>query len=428
MGDRHAVSHLDDHGGRRRIAGLSQAGCVPWPDEPEGVRMIVVDVLIVLLLVAAVVAGIRRGFFASIGTLVGLAVGAFAAYWLMPHVSAWVPTPEWRGVAVVGTAVGLLFIGGALGAAAGAVLRSGADKLKLRGIERFLGGVASLAAAVFALALVSPAIAVAGVPILSAAVGSSSVLRVIDAVTPAPIDAALAELRGAVLDDGLPQLGELLGPATVDPAPPIALDDPELARAAASVARVSGTAYACGRSSTGSGFVIAADRVVTNAHVVAGVETPVVELPGVAAREGRIVYFDPVDDLAVIAVDDLGAQPLAFSATLAAGTAAVVQGYPHGGPFTMVSAAVLSSGTATVPDIYDEAWSPREIYSLQAEVRPGNSGGPLLTEDGAVAGVVFARAENDPERGYAMTMAELTPVAAQAPSLSTAVSSGRCVG
>ncbi|MDW4571174.1 MarP family serine protease [Microbacterium sp. M3] len=389
--------------------------------------MIVVDVIVVLLLVGALVAGIQRGFFASIGTLAGLAAGAVAAFWLTPLVSAWVPSPVWRGPAVLLTAIGLVFGGAALGAAIGGALRSGADRLKLRGLERFLGGIASVVAAILALALVTPAIAVAGIPVISSAVASSSLLRGIEAATPDPVAAALAELRGAVLDDGLPGLGVLLGPGTAEPAPPVALDDPDLQRAAASVARVSGNAYACGRGSSGTGFVIAEDRVVTNAHVVAGVDTPIVELPGVAAREGRIVYFDPVDDLAVIAVDDLGAAALPVSPTLAAGEAAVVQGYPYGGPFTMVSAGVTSVGTATVPDVYDDSWNPREIYALQATVRPGNSGGPLLTGDGEVAGVVFARAEDDENLGYAMTMAELTPVAERAPSLGDTVSSGACV-
>ena len=140
------------------------------------------------------------------------------------------------------------------------------------------------------------------------------------------------------------------------------------------------------------------------------------------------MYFDPIDDLAVIAVDDLGADVLPFSPTLAPGDAAAVQGYPYGGPFTMVPAGVESVGTANVPDVYDESWNPREIYALDAVVRPGNSGGPLLTDDGAVAGVVFARAENDENLGYAMTMAELDPVAARAPSLSNTVSTGSCVG
>ena len=390
--------------------------------------MVVVDVVIVLLLVGACIAGVQRGFFASIGTFAGIAAGAFAAYWLTPLVSAWVPSPLWRGPAVIVAAIGLVFAGAAIGAAIGGALRSGADRLKLRGVERFLGGIASVLAAILALAFVAPAIAVAGIPVISSAVASSSILRGIEAATPDPVAAALAQLRGAVLEDSLPGLGQLLGPVTVDPAPPVALDDPELQRAAASVARISGTAYACGRGSAGSGFVIAEDRVVTNAHVVAGVDTPIVELPGVGAREGRIVYFDPIDDLAVIAVDDLGADVLPFSATLAAGEAAAVQGYPYGGPFTMVAAGVQSVGTASVPDVYDDSWNPREIYALDAVVRPGNSGGPLLTDDGAVAGVVFARAENDENLGYAMTMAELTPVAESAPSLSNTVSTGSCVG
>lgn len=390
--------------------------------------MVVVDVLVVLLLVGACIAGVRRGFFASIGMFAGLAAGAFAAFWLTPLVSAWVPSAVWRGPAVLLTAIGLVFAGAAVGAAIGAALRSGADRLKLRGVERFLGGIASAVAAILALALVAPAIAGAGVPVVSAAVASSNILRGIEAATPDPVAAALAQLRSAVLDDTLPGLGVLLGPGTADPAPPIALDDPELQRAAASVARVSGNAYACGRGSAGSGFVVAVDRVVTNAHVVAGVDTPIVELPGVPAREGRVVYFDPTDDLAVIAVDDLGAEALPFSPTLAAGDAAVVQGYPYGGPFTMVSAGVESVGTVNVPDVYEQSWNPREIYALQSTVRPGNSGGPLLTDDGAVAGVVFARAEDDENLGYAMTMAELTPVAERAPSLSDTVSTGSCVG
>lgn len=390
--------------------------------------MIVVDVLIVLVLLAGLVGGIRRGFFASIGTLAGIVAGGVAAFWITPLVSAWVPGPEWRGAAVLLSAAVLLVLGATIGSAIGTALRRGTDKLKLRAVERFFGGVASVAIAALVVALVAPAVTAVGVPGLSSAVASSRVVQAIDVLTPPVVDAALAELRSAALDDGLPSLGDLLAPGSASPEPPVALDDPELQRAAASVARVSGTAYSCGRSSTGSGFVVAPDRVVTNAHVVAGVETPIVELPGGSAREGRIVYFDPIDDLAVIAVDDLAAAPLPLTPTLAAGTSAAIQGYPLGGPFTMTSASVLSVGTVPVSDIYDTQSAPREIYSLQSAVRPGNSGGPLLTGDGAVAGVVFARAENDDTRGYAMTMAELTPVAERAATLTEPVASGACIG
>lgn len=389
--------------------------------------MSVVDVVLIVLLVLGLALGIGRGFTGSIGLLLGLVAGGAAAYWLVPLVNdAW-PWQQWRPLVVL-VATAVLIVGGAtLGALAGSALRRGVDRTPLRAIDRILGGVAGVVVAALAISLAGASIAATGTPVISSALSSSTVLRTIDRVTPAPVAAALAELRGFVLDEGLPALGDLLEvtPVTIQP---IDLADPEISQAAASVARVSGTAYACGRSSTGSGFVIGPDRVVTNAHVVAGVDQPVIELPGVPAREGRIVYFDPIDDLAVIAVDDLGVAALSFSPTLEAGAGAVVLGYPLGGPFTMTSAGVQSMGTAPVPDIYDESAAPREVYSLQAAVRPGNSGGPLVTDDGEVAGVVFARAENDPERGYAMTMAELAPVAEQAGSLSAAVSSGRCTG
>jgi S1-C subfamily serine protease len=281
-------------------------------------------------------------------------------------------------------------------------------------------------ATALSLSLIGSSVAATGTPVISTALASSQVLRTIDAITPRPVAEALARVRSAVLDDGLPQLGALLDLDVQPSAPPVALDDPVLAEAAASVARVSGIAHACGRGATGTGFVIAPDRVVTNAHVVAGVETPIVELPGRPAREGRIVYFDPIDDLALVAVDGLDARVLPIVAPLVPGTAAAIEGYPYGGPFTMVNAEVISAGLVPVPDIYEESLAPRDIYALAATVQPGNSGGPLLTAEGAVAGVVFARAEADADRGYAMTTTELDPVVAGASGWTDAVSSGRC--
>lgn len=390
--------------------------------------MSVVDIVLLLVLVGAIVAGATRGFVGSIGSLVGFFAGGAAAFWLVPVINdAW-PWQEWRPIVVLAS-IGLFLIGGAsLGAAIGTALRRGVDRTPLRALDRLLGAGVGLIASALALSLAGASLAATGIPIVATAVSSSTVLRTIDRVTPTPVSQGLAELRGLMLDEGIPRLGDLLTIGTAPNVPPVDLDDPELARAAASVARVSGTAYSCGTSATGSGFVIAPDRIVTNAHVVAGVDQPVVELPGLAAREGRIVYFDPIDDLAVIAVDGLGAPALPRSPTVPVGTSAAVQGFPLGGPFTMVSAGVLSVGTAPVPNIYGDGVAPREIYALQAVVRPGNSGGPLLTDAGEVAGVVFARAENDEDRGYAMTMAELDPVAAEAPGLTESVSSGRCIG
>jgi S1-C subfamily serine protease len=390
---------------------------------------IVLDVVLVLALVAALVAGVRRGLLASAGTLAGLVLGGLAAWWLVPVVGRMLPAGIDRGWATLVVVAVLLIGGAAIGAALGAALRRGADRVKLRGLDRALGGVVNVVVVALALSLAGQAVATTGMPVVSSAVGSSAVLRTIDDLTPRPVDETLAQVRSVVIDDGLPQLGALFDTMPAGPAaPPVNLDDPALSAAAQSVARIAGTAYSCGKSLTGTGFVVEDDRVVTNAHVVAGVDAPLVELPGRPAREGRVVYFDASADLAVIAVDDLDADPLSLAANLAAGDAGVVQGYPYGGPFTMGSASVRSVGTVLVPDIQGTGAYPRETYALTATVRPGNSGGPVLDAAGQVAGVVFARADDGSDIGYAMTTSPLAPVVAAASGLSEPVGTGACVG
>ncbi|MGC5222806.1 MarP family serine protease [Micromonospora sp. DT81.3] len=389
--------------------------------------MAAVDIVVLAILVIAVIIGVMRGLLASVGSLVGLAVGGLAAYWAVPLVNAAIPDAAWRGAAVLAVAVGLLLIGSAVGSAIGMALRRGVDKTKLRGLERLLGGAVSLTVAALAVSLAGQSLAATGMPFVASSVSSSRILTAIQDLTPRPLAATMAQLRGAA-EEGIPRLGQLLAPQLAPSIPDVALDEPALTAAAQSVARVSGVAFACGITASGSGFVVAPDRVMTNAHVVAGVDRPVVELPGREAREGRVVYFDPVDDIAVVAVDGLDATPLDVVPTLGVGSEAVVQGYPYGGPFTTGAARVLSVGMADVPDVYDESSSAREVYALAAQVRPGNSGGPLLSTTGQVAGLVFARAEGDDDLGYAMTPTEMSPVVDRLAELDAAVASGTCSG
>lgn len=390
--------------------------------------MTLLDLVLLVVLLIALAAGLGRGLLATLGGLVGLVLGGLAAFWAVPAVNDWVTTSQWRGPASVAVAVLLPVFGASLGAGLGRDLRRGVDRTSLRPLERLLGGVANVGVAALALSFVGNAVTATGTPGIASAVSSSAVLRTIEELTPPSVGRPLAQMRAMVLDDGLPRLNILLVPRQAPVVPAVDLDNAELEDAAQSVARISGIAYACGKSSTGSGFVVAPDRLVTNAHVVAGVDRPVVELPDSTALEGRVVYFDAVDDLAVIAVDGLAADPLDIAPNLAVGDRGVVQGYPYGGPFTSTSAGVLGVSTARVPDAYGAGGANREVYSLAAAVRPGNSGGPLLTTDGRVAGVIFARAESEPDIGYAMTNAELRPVAARAADLATPVSSGRCAG
>ncbi len=388
---------------------------------------IVFDVVLGVLLLFALIVGLRRGLLASLGSIIGLALGGLAAWWLMPWLSGVIPWPEWRSALVIGAGALLLVLGVFTGGTVGAVLRRRVDRIRLRPLDRVLGGALSVVVAALSMSLLGQSVSLAGVPGLSATVSASQVLRAIDALTPTPVSAALAQVRQSVIADGLPALGELieLGPE-IEASPEIDISDPVLAAAAEAVGRVSGTAYSCGETLTGTGFVIADDRVITNAHVVAGVSDPMVELPGRAAAEGTVVYFDPIIDLAIISVETSDAPVLELADQLQVGDAAIIDGYPYGGPFSSVSAVVRSVGTASVPDIYDQTSASREIYALQAAVYPGNSGGPLLTSAGEVAGLVFARADDGSEIGYAMTAAQLSGVVAGAAADDTEVSTGAC--
>lgn len=391
---------------------------------PEGPLL---DLLLVLLLVGYLVYGYLNGFVRSLGTIVGIAAGVVAAFFAVPLVGSWVPSPVWRIAATVAAAVGLVLAGHAAGAAVGHAIRRRVERTPLRVIDRVLGAAVTGVAAALVASVLAFSVGSLGVPLLSRAIATSAVLRAIDTLTPDPVQAFLAQLRSITIDEGLPRIFSAFGGAP--PAiPSIETNNPALAVAAQSVVRITGNAYACGQSQSGSGFVVSTDRVVTNAHVVAGVSEPVIELPSGEVLAGRVVYFDPLDDLAVIAVDGMSAAPLQLTVTLSPGSAAVVNGYPYGGPFTSTAAEVISVDTAQVDDIYGTSTSPREVYTLAADVREGNSGGPLLAESGAVTGVIFARSAESPTVGYAMTMAELTPVAAEAPSLGESVSSGECIG
>jgi S1-C subfamily serine protease len=193
----------------------------------------------------------------------------------------------------------------------------------------------------------------------------------------------------------------------------------------AAVLKVRGIAGSCSKQVEGSGFVYAPQRLMTNAHVVAGVRQPKVEVDG-QALPARVVLFDPARDVAVLYVPDLRRAPLGFAGQARASDSAVVAGYPQDGPFTAVAARVRNRQTARSPDIYSEGMVSREIYALRSVVRPGNSGGPLLSPDGRVYGVVFAAATDDPETGYALTAAQVRQDAQAGATATERVSTRGC--
>jgi S1-C subfamily serine protease len=387
----------------------------------------ILDLALVLTLLSYLIHGLRNGFLVTLGGIVGFAAGAVAAFVSVPIVNDLVEDSGWRLTAIVAAAVLLMILGHGLGTMVGRKIRSAVRISPLRAADRAVGGGVNVVVSALVMSMLAFSIGALGVPFVSQQLAESKVIRFIDGMTPTPLKMSMAQLRSAVIGEGIPTLLDGFGQSQPVAVPDTSTDTPALNKAAASVLKIAGTAYQCGQNQTGTGFVVSPGRVVTNAHVVAGVPEPVVEIPGGGALPGRIVYFDNQHDLAVLAVDGLRTAPLPLSSGLPAGSPAAFAGYPHGGPFQSKPATVQDIATVLVPDIYGNNPAPEDVYRLAGDVQPGNSGGPLLTTDGQVAGVIFAKATTEPSLGFAITMTDLGPVAEQASGLSNPVSPGQCI-
>ncbi len=391
------------------------------------------DLLLATLVVCLAVGGYRLGFVARVLSWVGLALGIAVAAWAAPKVLDTVPgllgvegdlDSVSRLVLVGGAFVVIASLGAAVGAAAGARLRRFIPVGAARQLDRGAGAIAGALGALILIWLFLPA--VSEVPgTISREARNSAIARAIDGAVPRP-PKSLQSLRQAVRDADFPQVFDELGPSprTGVPPPPDVLDPAVQARVKMSTVRVSGVA--CGRLMEGSGFAPEANVIVTNAHVVAGERSTQVLRPDGKELSARVVVFDPQRDLAVLSVPGLNQAALPV-ATANVGDKGAVFGHPKGQEEVDVQPArVDGRRTATGRDIYNSASTRRDVLFLASRLAPGDSGGALVNESGAVMGVAFAIAPDEPSTAYAISDKELRPVLAQ--PRNGPVGTGPCVG
>ena len=368
------------------------------------------DVVVVVVVAAAAVGGYRVGFVARVagwaGWVVGLAVGAAFIPTLLDKVRP--PDEQIRILIVVGALILAAGVGAAIGEGLGSQLRRLMPFGPLRQADKAAGLAAGGLGVLVLLWLMLPALS--SVPgELSSQVRNSSVARAVDTAAPRP-PKPLQTLRQLVTDANFPQVFANLRPSPGTGAPPgdLALAQAVQSRVAASTVKVSGTA--CGRVLQGSGFSPAPDTIVTNAHVVAGVDRPQVRRLDGRVLNATVQVFDPARDLAVLRVNGLGQAPLPVeSATV--GEAGAVFGHPGGqNPLEVSPARVESRVSALGRDIYNRSATRRDVYVLASNLAPGDSGGPLVDTSGAVVGVAFAIAPDRSATAYALTDKELAAV------------------
>lgn len=389
------------------------------------------DLLDGVLLAAVVlfgVSGYRQGFVMGALSFVGFLGGGVLGALVAPSFSQLVGSGDHAPLTGLVLVVVLACLGQLAATALGSVLRRRITWRPAQTVDNVVGAVVSAVSVLLVAWLLGTAVDRSRFTGLARQVRNSQVLTTVDALVPDAARSWFASFRRLVDENGFPEVFAGLGGERIPPADPPdsrVLRSPAVLASRAAVLKVRGVAASCSKQVEGSGFVYAPQRLMTNAHVVAGVRQPRVEVDG-QALPARVVLFDPARDVAVLYVPDLRRAPLGFAGQARAGDSAVVAGYPQDGPFTAVAARVRNRQTARSPDIYSEGTVSREIYALRSVVRPGNSGGPLLSPDGRVYGVVFAAATDDPETGYALTAAQVRQDAQAGATATERVSTRGC--
>jgi S1-C subfamily serine protease len=374
------------------------------------------DLILLALCAAFAVAGYRQGFIIGILSLIGFVGGVAGGAIIAPPISrALAHSAPYQAIIALIVVFGAAVLGMLLASGIGVAVRSRITGRSATLLDS-LGGAGINVLSVLLLAwLIGSLVQGAALPTVTRQVDGSVVLRTVDRLMPSgtldlPLFPPIRELMSSSNGLYTPVFSALGAEnATNLPAPNSSvLHSAAVGDIRRSVVRIVGVAQSCSLKIEGSGFVISPQHVLTNAHVVAGVnQGPTVFDSEDNPYPARVVLYDPNRDIAILYVPGLDAPALQFARPAAYGASAIVAGYPLDHPLTLRAARVGQSINAYGPNIYQDANERRQIYPIRADVEPGNSGGPLTAPGGKVYGVVFAASTAITDTGYALTGAEV---------------------
>jgi S1-C subfamily serine protease len=391
----------------------------------------VLDLILLVLVVLFAISGYRQGFIVGVLSFVGFVGGVVLGMLIAPPlVKAVVDGAAQQALLAVVIAFLAATLGQLVASSVGSALRSRVTWESARSVDAVGGACVSSVALLVVAWFIGSALVTSPIVWLRTQVKNSEVLHGVDTFMPQQADTWFSSFRGFVSKTEFPQVFGGLGGEPIAEVPPPdtkILNTPELLAAEKSIVKIMGTAHSCQRRIEGTGFVYAPGRVMTNAHVVAGVDSgPTVYPLGKRGLPARVVLYDDKRDIAVLDVPGLKLPPLKFDASGKSRDSAVVAGYPKNQSFTPRAARIRAKQKAKGPDIYHSGQVTREIFAIRALVEQGNSGGPLLAPNGKVYGVVFAAALDNKDTGYALTVDEVAPDAQAGISASGSVSTEAC--
>jgi S1-C subfamily serine protease len=385
------------------------------------------DVFLVVLVLAYAVSGYWQGFIAGAFATAGLLLGGVLGVWLAPELLGDAAPALWVSLGALFVVLVCASFGQAVLQFVGTRIRSRIRWQPVRSIDAVGGAALSMAAVLVVAWALGVAVSGARLPWASAEVRGSVVLDHVNGVMPPYAVQALGSFNDLVGSSFFPRYLEPFASEriiTVQPPPDGVARDPDVRRAGESVYKIRGD-NSCGRGVEGSGFLYGPGRVMTNAHVVAGVDAPSL-LVGDREVPARVVYYNPDIDIAVLSARGLTGRELRFARDGRPRQVAAVLGYPQDGPYDVQAARLRGEQRLRSPDIYGVGTVVREVYSLRSLVRPGNSGGPLVSTAGRVLGVIFAASVTDKDTGYALTADQVAQAAAAGLTRSSTADTGDC--
>ena len=397
------------------------------------VRGDVLDLILIVVVAAFAVSGYRQGFIVGVLSFFGFVGGALLGAEFGPTISrALVGGQTQQDVIAVVLLVSFAVLGQFIASSIGAAMRSTVTWRSATVLDSVGGSVVSMVSVLLIAWVVGSVLNGSPFPVVDQQVNNSVALQTLDKFMPSPAKTMFSDFRRLLASNSAyAEVFSGIGAERIlsIPAPdPGVLDSPGVRAAESRVVRVQGVAPSCQRSIEGSGFVISADHILTNAHVVAGVtQRQTVTTFGGDTLQATVVFYDPQVDVAVLYVPGLNLSPLQFARQASPGDNAVVAGYPlDAQTLHTVAARIGGIQNAQGPNIYQTSTVTRQIYEIRALVESGNSGGPLLAPDGSVDGVVFAAAVGVSDTGFALTAAQVTADARAGAQATTAVSTMEC--
>jgi len=385
------------------------------------------DWCLVVLTLAYALSGYWQGFITGACATAGLLLGGLAGIWLAPVLLGDAAPSLWVSLGALFVVLMCASLGQAVLQYVGSRLRARLTWQPARALDAVGGAVLSMVAVLLVAWMLGVAISGSRIPGISPQVRSSRVLVAVNDVMPAQAQRALRSFDSVVGSSFFPRYLEPFAPeriAKVPEAEQRVLRDPDIGAAANSVFKIR-SSNRCGSGVEGSGFLYAPNKVMTNAHVVAGVTEPMVQV-GDDSLKGTVVYYNPDVDIAVIDVPDLDGPTIGFDSNGKERQQGAALGFPQDGPFDAQPVRIRGDQRLRSPDIYGNGTVTRHVFSLRGLIRPGNSGGPVVSTEGRVLGVVFAASVSDRETGYALTADQVSQAAAVGRDAEGRVSSGNC--